>query len=197
MKSLPIEFWLVFGAILGFFSWLLGKIKKNPKVKDVKKNEIKVPLEDFYLENETKVCANCNNTIKLEAKKCRFCGHYFEPAEIEQQIEDRKRQEEDRKLGISLEKETKKCPMCSETINLLSKKCELCGENFDPAEVARQIEARRYDLLRQKEAHQISLGVCPWCGKVDLQVDHTGSYWCPNCKKYLIRSFSFQPPEKK
>ena len=33
----------------------------------------------------------CAETIKFEAKKCRFCNHLFEVEEVERQIEDAKR----------------------------------------------------------------------------------------------------------
>jgi len=125
------------------------------------------------LENEKIDCPYCGKTIKLMAKKCRYCGQVLSLEDINQQ---------DRKLGIFLEKEKKKCPMCAENINLLSRECELCGEKFDPAEVARQIEARRSKLLKLRS--DLLKGVCPRCGKPGMYADYTESYWCPNCKKY-------------
>jgi hypothetical protein len=41
---------------------------------------------DFTFDNETKVCPACAETIKLAAKKCRFCGEVFDPDKVEAMI---------------------------------------------------------------------------------------------------------------
>ena len=38
------------------------------------------------LENPTKKCPACAETIKLEAKKCHFCGEEMDPEEVERQL---------------------------------------------------------------------------------------------------------------
>ena len=52
---------------------------------------------------------------------------------------------------IALDTETKKCPMCAETIKLEALKCRFCGEEFDSGEVAKQVEARKSELARERE----------------------------------------------
>jgi len=172
----------VFVFIVSLCVGIWKMFNKKPEVQDAKNMRQAVTLEDFSLENETKDCPNCSKTIKLEAKKCHFCGQIFQSEKVEQQIEqvieEHQRQIEDRKCGIFLENETKKCPMCAEIINLLSKKCELCGEIFDCAEVAKQIEVRRSELRK-------GLKICPSCSNPGCYFDYTDSYWCPNCKKYF------------
>jgi TM2 domain-containing membrane protein YozV len=42
------------------------------------------------MENETKQCPSCAESIKFEAKKCRFCGHVFTADELAQQEEERR-----------------------------------------------------------------------------------------------------------
>jgi hypothetical protein len=47
------------------------------------------PPEEISIENETKKCPACAETIKLEAKKCRHCGEVFDKIDVDNQIEQR------------------------------------------------------------------------------------------------------------
>ena len=132
----------------------------------------------FSIENETKKCSKCSETIKIEAKRCRFCGEIFLVSDVEIQIMERQ-------LGIYLENETKKCPICAERIKLNVERCEFCKEIFEPFEVEQQIKVRRSELLDIfKKGKQ-----CPTCGKLDVYLASSGwgnwVDWCPNCKESL------------
>ena len=67
------------------------------------------------MNNETKQCPYCGETIKVQAQKCRFCGQWL-----------------NEKSNIEEEKpETKECPFCGEEILAIAKKCKHCGEMLD------------------------------------------------------------------
>jgi len=45
---------------------------------------------DELLDNEVKICPECAETIKLKAKKCRYCHTTFDSSDVEKQIETRR-----------------------------------------------------------------------------------------------------------
>jgi rubredoxin/uncharacterized membrane protein len=63
-------------------------------------------LEEVSIDDETKKCPECAEIIKLEAKKCRFCGHLFDANEVGMEIEKRKGEIKD------AFDERDKCPNC-------------------------------------------------------------------------------------
>ena len=42
------------------------------------------------LDEETKVCPECAETIKFKAKKCRYCSAQFDPAEVDKRVKARR-----------------------------------------------------------------------------------------------------------
>lgn len=48
--------------------------------------DVASPRECVAPVSDTKKCAVCAETIKLEAIKCRFCGEQFDPAEVARQV---------------------------------------------------------------------------------------------------------------
>lgn len=75
------------------------------------------PLEDISLENETKKCTMCKETIKLEALKCRFCNHLFNEDDVNKEIDKRRdeyqAESNRRRDAYQAELNNKgKCPKC-------------------------------------------------------------------------------------
>ena len=59
------------------------------------------------LDEETKICPGCAETIKFKAKKCRFCQAQFDSEEVAGQVETRRAE------LLSKEREGKiQCPHC-------------------------------------------------------------------------------------
>ena len=51
--------------------------------------------QDFDPDEHEKKCPDCAEYIKLEARVCKHCGHEFSNEEVEQQVEDRRSENED------------------------------------------------------------------------------------------------------
>lgn len=62
--------------------------------------------------NELKKCPYCNELIKIDAKKCKFCKKWID--KIQEDLN-----------------EFKKCPYCFEDIHLNAKKCRYCNSNIN------------------------------------------------------------------
>jgi len=81
--------WFLVGILLGpfglIFALVVAKIEPLPVV---------APLPALsagqLLDQETKTCPHCAETIKLAAKKCRYCGEAFDPGQVEQDIAARR-----------------------------------------------------------------------------------------------------------
>lgn len=143
-------------------------------------------INENELSNETKSCPNCHESIKLLARKCRYCQTLIDQSQVDRDIRLRKIDLLERKYNISLKDETKRCPACAELINIKSMVCEFCKEAFNVEEVEEKIKSRLLEkestlwraeansILRrielQEQESKISLKdeqkPCPACGKL-------------------------------
>jgi len=140
-------------------------------------------IEETDLEKETKSCPACGQTIKVLAKKCRFCGTSFDEKQVKKDLIIKRIELIERKTGFSLHDEKKRCPACAEFINIKSMDCEFCNESFCPIEVEKQV----VNLIMLKQS---ALGGCPICGCVLQQAyieDGGMGAWCPHCRISLNR----------
>jgi predicted RNA-binding Zn-ribbon protein involved in translation (DUF1610 family) len=108
--------WFFIGMLLGpfglLFILLLSPLAAPPSRSYPAPSPPVLPTGEVSLDQETKKCPACAETIKLEALKCRFCGEALDLQEVTRQVADRRAA-----LAEDLEKRTAgkvKCPRCGQ-----------------------------------------------------------------------------------
>jgi len=91
--------------------------------------------------------------IPFYPKRCIVCGRESSGKESKPQYSG-SYETSDAELpskSVSQARDTKKCPVCAEVIKLEAIKCRFCGEEFDPADVARQVaKVRNEDSFKNR-----------------------------------------------
>ena len=74
--------WFLLGILLGpfglIFALVVAKIERPPDPY----TPLPALTADQFIDQQTKLCPHCAETIKLAAKKCRFCLETFDPDQV-------------------------------------------------------------------------------------------------------------------
>jgi predicted RNA-binding Zn-ribbon protein involved in translation (DUF1610 family) len=122
--------WGAIGLLFGLFGFIAAVAVGEAEEVQSSSRQRSQPSgeEEFDPDEHEKKCPMCAEYIKLEARRCKHCGHEFSVEEVKRQIEEVK-SEIDEKGEIS----TLYCERSeiSTQPNLDGTTCPACGENID------------------------------------------------------------------
>jgi predicted RNA-binding Zn-ribbon protein involved in translation (DUF1610 family) len=110
-----------------------------PTDSPVAQQKIALSTGDFSPDALSQKCPDCAETIKLGALVCRFCGHKFQPAQVQAAIQQAKSEFEEKKIfGTEAKDKISRnlCPNCDAYNAWIldrqknSRKCEVCGQEY-------------------------------------------------------------------
>jgi rubredoxin len=84
--------WGLLGLVFGLFGFIAALVVEEVKPKG------KQPSQGLNPDEHDKKCPMCAEYIKLEAHRCKHCGHEFSEEEVEQQIEEMKQELKQRRV---------------------------------------------------------------------------------------------------
>ncbi|MCS4139515.1 putative Zn-ribbon and HTH transcriptional regulator [Salinibacter ruber] len=82
--------WGVIGLLFGLFGFIAAVAVGEGEETQSSSDQNSQPSGDgeFDPDNHEKKCLMCAEYIKLEARRCKHCGHEFSKQEVERQIEE-------------------------------------------------------------------------------------------------------------
>ncbi len=115
-------------------------------------------------------CPKCGKVWEGDALFCEADG-----SRLVDSAEEKSKASTDEIQEISLENETKKCPMCAEIIKLEAKKCRFCGAEFKMEDIEEIIADRREKIriIIEEKKKRINF--------LEGELAAKGSKQCPTC----------------
>lgn len=114
--------WGILGFLFGLFGFVAALVVEEvePEEKQrTSKEKRSSSSQKFNPDEHDKKCPMCAEYIKLEARRCKHCGHEFSEREVEKQIEEVKEEEEAlegerycKRYGTGVFPEGVECPEC-------------------------------------------------------------------------------------
>jgi len=81
--------WGVIGLLFGLFGFIAVAVGEGEETQSSSdQNSQPSGAREFDPDNHEKKCPMCAEYIKLEARRCKHCGHEFSKQEVERQIEE-------------------------------------------------------------------------------------------------------------
>ena len=115
--------WFVVGFLFGVFG-LIAAILMDKTGEPHDQESFKSP---FDASTQTKKCPDCAETIKLEAKICRFCNRRFTDNELIQQTHAARQRYEGKERQLIEDPRPKwECPACNQLNKSTNKLCSNC-----------------------------------------------------------------------
>lgn len=104
------------------------------------------------MNDETKICPDCAESVKAAAKKCRYCGHAFKELGLFAKASAAAAQAATEAATVEMEKAKNRspsdvkpdefnCPKCGKAIKAIASKCNHCGYKITKADIEARLKA--------------------------------------------------------